>query len=82
MLLVATDFVSACFLQFSVFYFGGWSTHNNFSTNAAICALGERGDNRNNITEIRIRTTMIDSILIMLFVLLKNVSALRAAFKQ
>ena len=37
--------MSACFLQFSVFSFGGLSIRNNFSTSAAICALGERGDN-------------------------------------
>ena len=43
-------FVSACFLQFSVFSIGGLSIHSNFSTSAAICALGERGVNRNRVT--------------------------------
>ena len=43
-------FVSACFLHFSVFSVGGMSIHSNFSTSAAICAIGERGDNRNRVT--------------------------------
>ena len=43
-------FVSACFLQFSVFSIGGLSIHSNFSTSAAICALGEGGVNRNRVS--------------------------------
>jgi hypothetical protein len=35
-------FVSACFLQFSVFSFGGMSIHSHFSTSAAICAIKKR----------------------------------------
>ena len=42
--------MSACFLHFSVFSVGGMSIHSNFSTSAAICAIGERGDNRNRVT--------------------------------
>ena len=30
--------------------FGGLSSHSNFSTSAAICAMGERGGNRNRVT--------------------------------
>ena len=40
----------ASFLHFSVFLFGGLSSHSNFSTSAAICAMGERGGNRNRVT--------------------------------
>ena len=48
--LVFTNFyVSACFFHFSVFSVGGMSIHSNFSTSAAICAIGERGDNRNRV---------------------------------
>ena len=40
----------AWFLLFSVFCVGGLSIHSNFSTSAAICAMGERGENRNRVT--------------------------------
>ena len=40
----------ASFLHFSVFLCGGLSSHSNFSTSAAICAMGERGGNRNRVT--------------------------------
>jgi len=43
---------SSCFHQnvATVFSVGGMSIHSNFSTSAAICARGERGDNRNRVT--------------------------------
>ena len=50
LVVVIRIFVSACFLQFSVFSFDGLSIHTNFSTSAAICALDERGVNRNRVT--------------------------------
>ena len=42
--------LASTFLHFSVFLFGGLSSHSNFSTSAAICAMGERGGNRNRVT--------------------------------
>ena len=49
---ILLDIISSymCSLQFSIFSFGGLSIQSNFSTSAAICALGERGDNRNRVT--------------------------------
>jgi hypothetical protein len=49
--LVVSYFRVGFFSSFSVFLFGGLSSHSNFSTSAAICAMGERGCNRNRVTD-------------------------------
>ena len=49
-LFAVTNFRVGVFSSVFGFSFGGFSIQRNFSTSAAICALGERGDNRNRVT--------------------------------